>query len=175
MDIRTLPAMALSFTCVSVIAQQSIIDHRNEAEGWYLPVTCKVTAQGGSANEVTITIYKDNVEVGKVEPTKKRSVPELQLDIDSYYTVRFEKAGYLEKSVCIDTHLPPEQVRYGAYQCNVNLEPMDKFAYSDPFYLDFPSALVRWDPDKQTFLHSDPYLTDIQVKVALLATQARPK
>jgi hypothetical protein len=48
---------------------------------------------------------------------------------------------------------------------------MDKFAHSDPFYLDFPSAIVRWNDGQHQFTHNDEYLANIQLKMALLGAQ----
>jgi hypothetical protein len=56
----------------------------------------------------------------------------------------------------------------------VNLEPVEKFKTSDPFYLDFPSAIVRWDEEKKGFYHSESYLSEIQTKAGLLQAQATP-
>lgn len=115
-------------------------------------------------------LYKENEQVTKLEPAKKNTF-ELDLDLDSYYTIRVSKPGYCEKTVYLDTHMPPDQVKYDAYKCFVNLEPEDKFAHTDPFYLDFPSAIVRWSDEKQAFVHNDHYLSDIQLKMALMAAQ----
>ncbi len=54
----------------------------------------------------------------------------------------------------------------------VDLEPMDRFAHADPFYLDFPCAIVQWDEASARFNHSERYLADIQLKMALLSAQA---
>jgi hypothetical protein len=54
----------------------------------------------------------------------------------------------------------------------VELEPEEKYAHADPFYLDFPSALVRWDTAKGRFDHSDAYLEEIRTKIALSGAQA---
>jgi hypothetical protein len=81
------------------------------------------------------------------------------------------KPGYREKSVFVDVNLPKNVVAYSAYKCNVNLEPLDHFAHSDPFYLDFPSAIVRWNDAQHQFTHNDEYLANIQLKMALLGAQ----
>lgn len=171
MRIRTLPLLLCPLLISTASAQQTIIDTRDQAQGWYLPVECTVTANGGNTNQVAVTLYKDNEQVVELPPEKKRSSFQLDLDIDSYYTIRVSKEGYREKLVYVDTHLPENQVKYGKYPCYVNLEPMDRFQHSDPFYLDFPSAIVRWNEEKQMFTHSDGYLADIQLKVALLGAQ----
>lgn len=168
---RTFLLATLATTLHQASAQRNIIDRRDQADGWYLPVECNVTAQGGSTELVQVALYKDNELVIELQPEKKMSSFMLELDIDNYYTIVVSKDGYRQKTVWLDTHLPENQVKYDKYPCNVNLEPLDKFAHSDKFYLDFPSALVRWNDERKAFAHNDDYLTNIQVKMALLGAQ----
>jgi hypothetical protein len=137
----------------------------------FLPVTVVVTQDGGAAEQITVTLYKDNIQVTQLLPTE-HSAFELALDLDSYYSIRISKPGFRDKLVFVDSHLPDGVQRFGDYVCEVHLEPMERFSHSDPFYLDFPSAVVRWDATKQDYDHSEEYLTDIQGKVALLSLQA---
>lgn len=174
MRTATLSLFLLLFGSMACQAQKNIIDHRDQAEEWYLPVICAMTAQGGKTDQISVVLFKNNEQVTALEPGKK-STFQLDLDLDSYYTIKVAKPGYQDKSVFIDTHMPPQQVKYEAYKCFVNLEPLDKFAHSDPFYLDFPSAIVRWNEEKQAFMHNDNYLTNIQLKMALLAAQVETK
>jgi len=171
MNIRTIPFISvLAFLPQLLSAQKQLVERRDQAQGWYLPVKTQVTINGGKAKEFSVVLYKDNEQITELPPCK-RSAFELGLDIDANYTIIIRKEGYLEKMVSIDTHLPESQIKYGPFECFVNLEPADRFAHSDPFYLDFPSALVKWDDSTQAFVHSDEYLADIQLKVALLGAQ----
>lgn len=176
MSHRSLTFLFLCCITAGMHAQKNrIIDRRDQAEGWYLPVECNVMANGGPASGFAIAMYKDNQLVKEIPAGKKASDIELDLDIDGFYSIRFTKPGFREKLVCIDTHLPESQVKYGKYICHVNLEPLDKFAHSDPFYLDFPGAMVRWNEEKQAFMHNDEYLAEIQSKVAMLGAQIEPR
>lgn len=171
------PKHALLILCLGlaagqVSAQAKLVDRRDQASGWYLPVEGKVTASRAKTQEFTVLVYKDNALLGEVKPKKGKFL--LELDLNQVYSVRLTKEGYQEKLITIDTAMPEQQVQYPAYPCVVNLEPADKFVHSDPFYLDFPSAIVRWDDEMKGFYHSTSYLTDIQVKMALLAAQVTP-
>ena len=135
-----------------------------------LPITVHVTENGGKASFLRVSIYKDNQLVTEMPPHKRGSF-QLGLDLDSYYAIIVRKEGYRDKLININTNLPEGVERYEAYACNINLEPAERFAHSDPFYLDFPGALVRWDSEKEGFDHSNTYLADIQLKVALLSAQ----
>ena len=137
----------------------------------FLPVAVSVMSNGASAAQFTVTLFKDNEEVTTLLPSKHGAF-ELALDLNSYYAIRINKPGFREKLVYIDSHLPEGVEKYDAYECVVALESADRFAHSDPFYLDFPSAVVRWDTTTQSYAHSAEYLEDIQVKVALLSAQS---
>ncbi len=170
MELRYFSLMPLLLLSHFGQAQSKIIDRRDQAEGWYLPVICAITANGGKTSDLTVTLYKDNEKVAELKPTNK-SAFELQLDINAYYTIHVSKPGYRDKSVFIDASLPADVVKYESYKCFVNLEPMDKFVHSDPFYLDFPSAVVQWSDAQHQFTHNDEYLANIQLKMALLGAQ----
>ena len=137
----------------------------------FLPVEVSVTMNGDKAKEFSVVLYKDNSQVVELPPSR-HSAFQLALDLNSTYTIKINKPGFREKVVFIDTQLPEGIEEYDAYPCKVNLEPLDLFAHADPFYLDFPSALARWDVAAGRFEHSGHYLDEIQVKMALLSAQA---
>lgn len=153
--------------------EKTLVESRDQAQGWYLPVKGMVTENGAKCKGFTITVYQDNKLLGEIKPKGKGEFG-LELDLDNFYAVRIEKEGFLPELVYFDTHMPEQQVAYPPYKCNLNLEPLDKFRHSDPFYLDFPSAIVRWNDELKGFYHNEGYLSDIQVKMALLQAQVDP-
>lgn len=175
---RTLSTLLILALATSASAQKEgkekkLVESRDQAQGWYLPVKGNVTFSGAKAGDFTITVFQDNKEIGQVKASKKGAF-NLELDLDNYFAVRISKEGYQDKLVYFDTHMPEQQVAYPPYVCNLNLEPSDKFKHSDPFYLDFPSAIVRWNEELKGFYHNEGYLSDIQVKMALLQAQVEP-
>lgn len=140
-----------------------LVDRRDQAEGWYVPVHGHVTVDGKKAESFDMILYKDNVELGKLEGKNGRF--ELELDIDQFYTLRITKEGRQEKMLYFDTKLPPDLVKYPDYECFVNLQaPLADG--TDPFYTDFPSAIVRYDESMGGFYHSEHYLSHIQTRLA---------
>lgn len=173
MNTRTLLLLSgLLLSASTLWAQNRLVDRRDQATGWYLPVHGKVTASGGDTKDLRILVHRDNELIGEL--VTKRGRFELELDIDHHYSVTVKKEGYLSKLVSINTGLPNEEVTYPAYDCYLNLEPASKFSHSDPFYLDFPSAVVRWLPELGAFHHTSRYVTDIQTKMAYLQAQITP-
>jgi hypothetical protein len=149
-------------------AQGKLVDRREQAEGWYVPVHGQILVEGGKADDVEVALYKGNTELGRITSKKKGNF-ELELDIDQVYMVRLIKDGYQEKVLWIDTSLPSDLVDYPDYLCFVNLTPgnMDRV---DGFYEDFPSAIIRYSAEKGGFYHSEDYLTHITTKLSGIAT-----
>lgn len=151
----------------AVAQKGKLVDRREQAEGWYLPVHGNVTAGGKKADGIEVVLYKDNEELGKLEA--KSGQFELELDIDQVYTVRVLKKGFQEKLLYFNTKLPENLVNYPDYMCFVNLAPPSN-AGVDPFYTDFPSAIVHWDENQGGFYHSEHYLAHIQTRLNGIAS-----
>jgi len=145
-------------------SQKTIVDRRDQAEGWYVPVHGEVLAEGKNTDGVELFLYKNNEDMGKV-PIDKKGHFQLELDIDQVFTIRIVKSGYQEKMITIDASIPADLVKYPAYDCFVNLQPVNA-QNIDPFYTDFPSAIIRYNAEMGGFYHSEHYLTHIQTKLA---------
>jgi len=148
----------------TTLAQSKLVDRRDQAEGWYVPIHGQVIIDGKSATAIEITLYKDNVVVRELESDKHGRF-ELELDLDAMYNIRVNKEGYQQKLVLIDTRLPENLVKYPGYVCTVSLQK-EASKNIDPFYADFPSATVRFNEELGGFYHSEHYLTHIQTKLA---------
>ena len=162
---RALAAITISLVLVSVsMAQGKLVDRRDQAEGWYLPVQGKVLVNGKQTSDCSITLDRDNENVGEMKCGKKGDFV-MELDIDKMYTIRVMKDGFQEKILYVDTKLPENLVEYPDFELTLNLNPYDA-AQVDPFYTDFPSALIRYDEEMKGFYHSEHYLSHIQTKLA---------
>lgn len=154
-------------TASTVSAQKTLVDSREQAEGWYLPVHGFVFVEGKKTEKFELTLYKDNVELGKVATKKGRF--ELELDIDQMFTLYITSPGCQPKMIYVDTRLPQDLVKYPDYECYVNLQPAQA-QLADPFYTDFPSAIVKWSDEMGGFYHSEHYLSHIQTRLAGIAS-----
>ncbi|MBP8823931.1 MAG: hypothetical protein KBH07_09820 [Flavobacteriales bacterium] len=152
-----------------LLQAQKLVDHRDQATGWYVPVKVVVTTGGVAADKVDVQVYKENKLIHEIPSSKNKFT--VNMDLENTYTLVVAKEGYRTKSVLVHTHVPDDQVEYPEYACALDLEPADRFTHSDPFYLDFPGAIVRWDERSQAFVPQLNYLADIQSKVAMLRAQ----
>ncbi len=145
-------------------AQGKLVDRRDQAQGWYVPVHGQVLAEGKKADGYILFLYKNNEELGRLE-SDKRGRFELELDIDASYAIRIIKNGYQEKLLTIDTTLPKDLVSYPDYECTASLQKSAS-PNVDPFYTDFPSAIIRYNEELGGFYHSETYLTHLQTKLS---------
>lgn len=142
--------------------QKRLVDSRDQAQGWFLPVHLRVMQQGERCNDYQVTVYKDNSPMAAVTVDKKGRAT-LELDIDGQYSVLVSKPGFTSKLIYLDTTLPKDLVTYPDYEMTLNLVP--ESILPDPFYADFPTGIVRWDADMEGFYHSEPYMAHIQSKL----------
>lgn len=153
------------------LAQSNLVERRDQAVGWYLPVRGQVIVDGEKVNSYEIRLYRENVELGRVE-SDRRGRFMLELDIDACYHLRFVKDGFQKKLITIDTSLPADLVKYPDYELTVSLQKKSS-PNLDPFYADFPSAIIRYSADYGGFYHNEHYYTHLQTKLAGYA-QATP-
>lgn len=144
-------------------AQGKLVDRRDQAEGWFIPIHGQIMAGGKKAGKVEVIIYRENTEIGRLT-SKKNGKFELELDIDQMYTIRVIKNGFQEKLFLVDTTLPKDLLDYPDYYCFIDLLPAN-VQNIDPFYTDFPSAIIRYNSNKGGFYHSEHYLAHIQSKL----------
>lgn len=168
---RMLPTLLLLAALASstlLFGQRKLVDQRDQAEGWYLPVHGQVLVNGKQAGGTDLILYKDNKEVARTR-TDGRGRFQVQLDIDQQFTLLIQKQGFEPKMIYIDASLPPDIVVYPDYELFANMIPVNA-KNIDPFYADFPSAIVRYSEEMGGFYHSDTYLTHIQTKLAGFAS-----
>lgn len=151
-------------------AQGKLVDKREQATGWYVPVAGLVTVDGEKADGASVILYKENKEVATVQANSKGKFT-LELDLDAAYSIRVKQPGYQSKLIYVDTHLPKDLVKYPSYECKVDLLPASS-QEMDPFYSDFPSAIVRYDQETKGFFHSAAYLAHIKTKLSSYASAA---
>lgn len=142
-----------------------------QESGTNLPFLVNVTANGADCGNFTVVLFKNNEQVAELPPTK-HSAFQLELEFQQHFSVRVGKPGYRDKTITVDTHVPAGEIADEPVAYTVDLEPLDRFAHADPFYLDFPCGIVQWSNETGRFDHSEHYMADIQLKMALLTAQA---
>ncbi len=126
----------------------------------FLAFQLQVEANGSRVDHFAVTVFKGNEQVAQLEQSEHDAC-ELMLEIDADYSVRITKPGSRDKLLSIDTHLPAEVERYKAYPCVVEMEAAQPLK-GDPFYHDFPVAVIRWDTASNSFEHVGRYSEEIR-------------
>lgn len=158
---RTLALTLTLLTSACVIAQ---------TKDDLLPLVVNVTANGAGCGQFNVSVYKNNELVAELPPSKYGAF-QLDLELNERFSVRVGKPGYRDKTIAVDTEVPEGANTQEPVIYSIDLEPLDRFSHADPFYLDFPCGLIRWNMEADQFDHSERYLADIQLKMALLAAQ----
>jgi hypothetical protein len=119
-------------------------------------------------NGVEVKLFKENEELEWTEITNVLYHEHsflFNLDANEYYTIEISKPGYVSRSVGISTKLP-STVSFAPifhYEFEVSLFKEQKI--NDDFYLDFPVALISYDPKRDVFDNSILYTNHIKTKI----------
>lgn len=146
--------VALAFPATSLFAQ---------GDDNILPVDVSVTANGRPVGQFTVNLYRDNEQILQLQPNKF-SAFKLGLEVGAHYSISVVKEGFHEKLISVNTDVPEEVAGWEPYLCELQLRSLED-ANVTPFYIDFPSALVRWYGRKRGFDHSEHYTQDIQAAI----------
>jgi len=140
--------------------KKPIVESRDQAEGWYLPVFGQVFESGKVSEGAMVKVYLDNKTLGTF-PVSKKGAFKLELDLDRHYTIEFSKEGFITKRISVNTTLDEDVVEYSPYDCFVNLTPESELSSINEDVLDFPAAVVSYNYDLKGFFHSDKYMAHI--------------
>ena len=163
----------LVFLATATFAQKKgLPEKRDPSMGWYLPMKGQAFADGQRTRACTVELFRDNRMQEKLAVGKKGDF-HAKLDFDAVYTLRITQPGHQTKLIHINTALDESITIYPPYNCLVNLLPIEDGTDIDPFYVDFPSAIVRYDQEMGGFYHSDHYLAHIHTKLGSYA-QVKP-
>lgn len=134
-----------------------------QGDGNILPVDVSVTVNGRPTGHFAVTLYRDNEQVMELQPSKFSGF-KLALELGAHYSISVFKEGFHEKLISLDTDLPEGVGSWEPYLCELQLRSLNDDPV-DPFYIDFPSAVVRWYGRKRGFDHSEHYTQDIQAAI----------
>jgi hypothetical protein len=124
--------------------------------------------EGKPLDGVNAKLYKENDEMEMVEVT---SVSHHSHDFffnlvkNSYYTIEISKPGYISRMISISTKLPPGVKVDPIFEYEIELEMHKERQVADDYYLDFPIALIDYDPVKDVFVSHGKYTAYIKAKI----------
>jgi hypothetical protein len=126
-----------------------------------LEISAEATSNGLAIKGLTIRIYRGTDLVIEIPSTEKKKMF-FSLQENSNYTIAFAKAGYVTRSISVDTHLPEEMSTGPAYRFEFELCMLEEDPALNSYYLDFPVALVGFNKKTERFEYNRGYTDRIR-------------
>jgi hypothetical protein len=124
--------------------------------------------EGKPLDGVNAKLYKENDEMEMVEVTSVSHHSHdffFNLAKNSYYTIEISKPGYITRMISISTKLPQGVKVDPIFEYEIELEMHKERQGVDDYYLDFPIALIDYDPVKDVFVSHGKYTAYIKAKI----------
>ena len=128
----------------------------------------KVKMSEGDPEGTRVYIDRDNQRVGN-ETIPRNGKFEFDLDYQADYILTFEKAGYITKSINVNTHIPDSE-----YQ-TVSYDPFEPFEFqvilfkqpegTDIVVFNQPVAIIKYHSNKDDFDYDTDYSKTIQKRI----------
>lgn len=123
---------------------------------------------GQPIDGVNAKLYRENQEMEMVEITSVSHHSHdffFNLDKNAYYTIEVSKPGYITRMISISTKLPKGVKTEPIFEYEIELEMHEEREVVDDYYLDFPIALIDYDPEKDVFTAHGKYTAFIKAKI----------
>ncbi|HET6224793.1 MAG TPA: hypothetical protein VFF27_00845 [Bacteroidia bacterium] len=124
--------------------------------------------KGQPIDGVNAKLYRENQEMEMVEVTSvSHHSHDFFFDLakNSYYTIEVSKPGYITRMISISTKLPAGVKIDPIFIYQIELEMHPEKVGVDDYYLDFPIALIDYDPVKDVFVSHGKYTAYIKAKI----------
>lgn len=146
-------------------------------EGYYLPVSGRVTDGENKLAGCEVILFKDGERVS-AQTTDKSGKFELELDMNASWGIEFHKDGFVAKRMVFDTHLPKmkadDELIIEPMTMEVGMLERERYQGANTDDLDFPFAIVKWNRAMGTFAQDQEYTMGMQrTNGALLLMAAR--
>ena len=168
-------ALLLAFAFPDAIVAQ---DEGSAAqEGYYLPVSGRVTDGENKLEGCEVILFKDGERVN-AQTTDKSGKFDLELDMNASWGIEFHKDGFVAKRMVFDTHLPKikadDELIIEPVSMEVGMLERERYQGANTDDLDFPFAMVKWNRTLGTFAQDQEYTMGMQrTNGALLLMAAR--
>jgi hypothetical protein len=114
---------------------------------------------------VEVKLYKENDEMEWIEITSIQHHEHsfnFKLTSNEYYTIEISKSGYVTRSVGICTRIPQGLSLETIFRYEFEVELFEVKQNTDDYYLDFPVALISYNPKRDVFDNNYSYTSHIK-------------
>jgi hypothetical protein len=137
----------------SIIAKQDSMD--------CLEISGMVTINGKPQSDVMVKLWFENEQISTID-LKKQFKFKFILKKNAAYSIIVSRPGFITRLVSISTKLPNDVSTESLFRFYFELELIPEKDSKDPFYADFPTANISYNPLKDAFENDDKYSKNIK-------------
>lgn len=119
-----------------------------------------------------VKLYQENNIVQKLK-TKKTGKFAFLLFNDIDYTIEVEKQGFITERIKVSTKSETEKGGKYFYEFRVHLNEASKLKGVDISNLDFPTAIIKYDPKLDKYAHDKVYAKEVKAELKRLKAEAK--
>jgi len=124
-------------------------------------------------DKAMVKLYQNNkiVQMAKTKKSKFQFI----LFRGNQYMVEIDKVGFISERIQISTM---ERTEFGGkylYEFRVDLIKASKFKGVDISNLDFPTAIIKYNPDEGEYMHDEEYSKKVRADMRKLKLEAKSK
>jgi hypothetical protein len=136
-----------------------------------LEVKGYVLHKDDNVEAATIKLYQNNRIVKKMT-TKKNGKFQFILFSDLEYTIEIEKKSMVTERIQVSTKTKTEFGGKYLYEFRVDLLSANKFKGVDVSNLDYPTALIKYNPEEGEYSHDEEYAVFVKAEMKKLKAEA---
>jgi hypothetical protein len=138
-----------------------------------LEVSCSAEIKGLAVKEMDVRLYEENVLLTEI-PSSAGPKVFFTLKENSNYLIMYSRSGFVTRMVSVDTHIPEDVKPSPLFTFDFELELLPLNTALDAFYLDFPVAIIQYDPDIQKFGYNRKYTSSLKTDTRELTPTVDP-
>jgi hypothetical protein len=133
-----------------------------------LEINGKITnAAEGSEAICLIELFNANTLVSWANLKEGKKTFKFNLKKNAVYTIRISKRGYISRLVGIDTKLAADKEDLYSFSFETKLIKTSELEKLNKEFLDFPIALIYFDPKKDCFVYDKEYTTRLKKEIVM--------
>lgn len=154
------------FNSTSIFAQKQAVKDEDLSNPVCLHVSgIAVDKNAKPIDGVEVKLYKENDEMEWIEITSinyHEHSFNFKLSANEYYTIEISKPGYVTRSVGISTLIPSNLSLETLFRYEFEVELFTEKKNINDYYLDFPVALISYNPKRDVFDNNYSYTSHIK-------------
>lgn len=132
-----------------------------------LEVDGKITNANDDDGTCLVELMTSNTVVDYATLKDGKKSFRFHLKKNTVYTIRMSKRGHVSRTICIDTKVSGDPEEDYGFSFETKLSKDAEMNKANKEFLDFPIALVYFDPKKDCFVYDKEYTSRIKKEIAM--------